>query len=527
MKMFRPLVGTVFLALLGLTYGQFEPHVIGGRSAYVHLFEWKWTDIAAECERFLGPKGFGGVQISPPNEHRVVTSPHRPWWERYQPVSYQLISRSGNEAEFIDMVKRCNNAGVRIYVDAVINHMARDSGLGTAGNTFDGNTLQFPGVPYGPGDFTGREECKTWNGLINPQDGDYADAEIVRNCRLENLPDLGVYKAYTKGKIQEYMNKLINIGVAGFRVDAAKHMWPAHIEILLGELNNLNTTYFPAGTRPYIYQEVIDLGGEPLGQFAYLTTGRVTEFKYGKFLSEAVRKENGQMLKNLRDIGPSWPGFLPGMQAVTFLDNHDNQRGHGAGGRILTFRESRMYKIANAFMLAHPYGFPQVMSSYLWTQSINPQTGKDENDWIGPPSDADGNTQSVSIAASGACDIASGWICEHRWRQITNMVGFRNAAGMGGLVHWYDNWANQIAFGRGVEGNTTAFIVINNDAYHFALTLQTGLPPGTYCDIISGGLENGQCTGKSVAVNADRTAHFSISNYDEDPIVALHIYARL
>lgn len=30
----------------------------------VHLFEWKWDDIAVECENFLGPKGFGGVQVS-------------------------------------------------------------------------------------------------------------------------------------------------------------------------------------------------------------------------------------------------------------------------------------------------------------------------------------------------------------------------------------------------------------------------------------------------------------------------------
>ena len=35
----------------------------GNRRAIVHLFEWKWTDIAAECERFLGPRGYCGVQV--------------------------------------------------------------------------------------------------------------------------------------------------------------------------------------------------------------------------------------------------------------------------------------------------------------------------------------------------------------------------------------------------------------------------------------------------------------------------------
>ncbi|CAF5008452.1 unnamed protein product, partial [Rotaria socialis] len=49
-----------------------------------------------------------------------------------QPVSYKLQSRSGTEAEFIDMVDRCNKAGVRIYVDAVINHMAAGGNRGSA-----------------------------------------------------------------------------------------------------------------------------------------------------------------------------------------------------------------------------------------------------------------------------------------------------------------------------------------------------------------------------------------------------------
>jgi len=46
----------------------------------VHLFEWKWADIANECETFLAPNGFAGVQVSPPNENLVIAN--RPWWER-------------------------------------------------------------------------------------------------------------------------------------------------------------------------------------------------------------------------------------------------------------------------------------------------------------------------------------------------------------------------------------------------------------------------------------------------------------
>lgn len=41
-----------------------NPNFAPGRNVIVHLFEWKWTDIALECERFLGPRGYGGVQVN-------------------------------------------------------------------------------------------------------------------------------------------------------------------------------------------------------------------------------------------------------------------------------------------------------------------------------------------------------------------------------------------------------------------------------------------------------------------------------
>lgn len=53
----------ILVALFGLSLAQHNPHTKHGRTAIVHLFEWRWADIAAECERFLAPNGFGGVQV--------------------------------------------------------------------------------------------------------------------------------------------------------------------------------------------------------------------------------------------------------------------------------------------------------------------------------------------------------------------------------------------------------------------------------------------------------------------------------
>lgn len=52
------------LALVAATNAQFDPNYVSGRNGMVHLFEWKWDDIAAECENFLGPYGYAGLQVS-------------------------------------------------------------------------------------------------------------------------------------------------------------------------------------------------------------------------------------------------------------------------------------------------------------------------------------------------------------------------------------------------------------------------------------------------------------------------------
>jgi alpha-amylase len=67
----------LFATFFVLTTAQFNPHWWPNRSGMVHLFSWKFSDIADECENFLAPKGYAGVQISPTQEYQVV--PGRPW----------------------------------------------------------------------------------------------------------------------------------------------------------------------------------------------------------------------------------------------------------------------------------------------------------------------------------------------------------------------------------------------------------------------------------------------------------------
>uniref|UniRef100_A0A3B1ITS2 Alpha-amylase n=1 Tax=Astyanax mexicanus TaxID=7994 RepID=A0A3B1ITS2_ASTMX len=504
----------ILVTLLGLSSAQFSPNMKDGRTSLVHLFEWRWADIAAECERYLAPNGFGGVQISPPSESIVVTNPFHPWWQRYQPISYNLCSRSGNENDLRDMITRCNNVGVNIYVDAVINHMCGSGGgAGThssCGTYFNANTKEFPSIPFTGWDFNDAK-CNTGSGEIE----NYHDINQVRNCRLVGLLDLALEKDYVRGKVADYMNALINMGVAGFRVDACKHMWPGDLSAVYGRLNNLNTKWFSGGSRPFIFQEVIDLGGEPITAAEYTGLGRVTEFKYGAKLGTVMRKWNGEKLSYLKNWGEGW-GMMASDKALVFVDNHDNQRGPW---KIIIKHLFllRLYKMAVALMLAHPYGVTRVMSSFRWDRNI--VNGSER--WMGPPSYGDGSTKPVPINADSTC--GDGWVCEHRWRQIRNMVIFRNVVGGAVFANWWDNGSNQIAFGRGNRG----FIVINNDDWTLDATLATGLPGGTYCDVISGQKEGGSCTGKQVTVGSDGKAYFKISNSEEDPFFAIHADSKL
>ncbi|XP_060088279.1 pancreatic alpha-amylase-like isoform X2 [Heteronotia binoei] len=437
----RCLLLLLLLAVLGLCWISYKSDPQTRRTSIVHLFEWRWTDVALECERYLAPNGFAGIQISPPNENLVITMPWRPWWERYQPISYKICSRSGNENEFRNMVTRCNNVGVHIYVDAVFNHMCSSgagSGYrGTCGSYFNAGSRYFPAVPYSNFDFND-QICKTPSG------------------------------------------------------DIANYSDPV---------------------------QVIDMGGEAVRSYEYFGNGQVTEFQYGAQLGTVLRKWNGKKMANLKNWGESW-NLMPSDKAIVFVDNHDNQRGHGAGGSsILTFRNHRLYRMAVSFMLAHPYGTTRIMSSYRWPRHI--QNGTDINSWVGPPSYSDGSIKHVPINPNGTC--GNGWVCEHRWHQIRNMVIFRNVVYGQPLVQWWDNYNNQVAFGRDGKG----FIIFNNDDRNLFEMLPTGLPAGIYCDVITGQKEGNHCTGIEIHVAANGLANFYINSQAENPYIAIHVEAKL
>lgn len=470
-------------------------HAAAG-DVFVHLFEWKWPDVARECETVLGPLGYRAVQVSPPQEHIVL--PDHPWWQRYQPASHGLErSRSGTRSELVDMIERCAASGVDVYVDAVINHMAAGDGTGSNGTTF--TKYEYPGL-FAPADF--HSACAVT---------DHRSAANVQDCELLGLADLDTGSGTVRQRIAGYLLELVRMGVAGFRIDAAKHIQPVELDAILDLVNEAAGDEGRAS--PYVFAEVIDYGGEAVEAGDYFGLGYgsggaadITEFRY-RGVAEKFAGTGGQRPADLATFSESAWGLIPADKAVVFLENHDTQRDGGLG-----YRDGDAYRLASVWMLAQPYGHPKVMSSYAFAPG---PAGRD----AGPPSDPSGATRDV-VCAQGLEEALPGdWVCEHRDPVIAGMVSFRRVVAGTGVTGWWDDGAWAIAFSRGDRG----FVALSLADTAVAVDVASPLPPGAYCDVLAGGIDGGVCAGRSVMVEPDGRIRLALG---PGTAAAIHVEAR-
>jgi alpha-amylase len=256
----------------------------GQKGAIVELFGWPYEDVEQECSH-LAKAGWMGVKIFPPNEQIMSDEwPQQgelnPWFFAYQPVSYKLAGRMGTRDQLRQMIQTCRKAGIRVYADAVINHMSgggndrwdqhisdqcvtwgpKTSSGGSpyythdfmdhnSTATHDRPGLEYPSVPYDPTDFHCERSLNSWT-----------DPFLLNYGWLVGLSDLNTEKDYVRERIASYMADLVGIGFSGFRIDAAKHIYPESLSAIFYKFK----TKLGGGELPddfMTYLEVI-IGGE-------------------------------------------------------------------------------------------------------------------------------------------------------------------------------------------------------------------------------------------------------------------------
>ena len=87
------------------------------------------------------------------------------------------------------------------------------------------------------------------------------------------------------------------------------------------------------------------------------------------------------------------------------------------------------------------------------------------------------------------------------------MVAFRRITAGTALDHWWDDGANAIAFSRGAKG----FVAINHDGAPLDTAISTGMLPGTYCDILTGGRIGTTCAGATVTVDSSGSVRLQLN----------------
>ena len=179
-------------------------------TAIFHAFNQNYNEV----EQFvciLADQGYSHIQISPAQK----SNPGNEWWKRYQPLDYSVIEGLGSEHDLKKLTDKAHSCNVKVIADVVFNHMAN-----LDGNDGIEDVSKIPNMT--PSDFNNESNI---NPIKKPCDINYSDknrsSEV--NCWLGGLPDLK-FTNKVKTIQKAHLRKLLNLGINGFRFDAAKHM---------------------------------------------------------------------------------------------------------------------------------------------------------------------------------------------------------------------------------------------------------------------------------------------------------------
>lgn len=205
----------------------------------LQAWNWSFKNIESMLPT-LAEQGFTTIQVSPPNEIKAGTKGVKVlqrdnkngWWMFYQPAGFQLNNSTdnalGNKAEFTSMCAKAKEYGIKIIVDAVINHMGTCDNEDKITSTNPMDHLTPKAKQFEPEIVNAQAFHKPWANMTYKEDPNQfsqydSTYDLTRNC-TSRLPDLDTGNQIVQNAIYDYMAELIEAGASGFRFDAAKHI---------------------------------------------------------------------------------------------------------------------------------------------------------------------------------------------------------------------------------------------------------------------------------------------------------------
>lgn len=305
----------LILSTIALTYPAPSVLAVEQPTAIFHAHDRQYRDIQKYvCQ--LANQSYSHIQIAPAQK----SNPSQSWWSRYQPVDYRYIEGRGNEADLKALIDTAHKCKVKVIADVVFNHMA---------NMPQYWNLRYP--TFKPEDF--HKQC----------DINYRDINSIISCWIGgSLPDLNLARENVRNIHKAHLEKLLSLGIDGFRFDAAKHIEPQWLQEYINTADSRST---------WNYLEVIE---DPATNIEdYRSIAAVTDFRLYDTLRDAF--SYGGDLRKLRI-----PRALDDPRSVTFGRNHDTVR-EISSAAISAYKNSPDAHLATAYVLAREGGTPLIL----------------------------------------------------------------------------------------------------------------------------------------------------------------------
>ena len=285
-----------------------------------HAFCWTFNQIKENLP-YLADSGFKNVLTMPVQQPKNGGSS---WWSYYQPLSFSIADNSaiGTKEELKSLCEEAEKYDISILVDVVANHLANinDDELEA-----DGTPKVAPSVEsYEPVLYRNRNEnVDGVNGITfhhNPNaTGSGAETQVYP---YGNLPDLNTENPYVQERVLSLLKECIDVGVDGFRFDAAKHIEtekdPNYSSNFWNNTLEVAKTYYHEKTNKdlYAYGEILNA---PIGRpfDVYTDHMRITEDGYVGTFKAALAKKDPQKIVD-SDVSKSSADNL-----ITWVESHD------------------------------------------------------------------------------------------------------------------------------------------------------------------------------------------------------------
>ena len=287
----------------------------------LHVWSWNFPTIAQNMQK-ISDAGFTMIQTSPVNacfspdggNVKILDEKEGNWYHYYQPTDWTVGNNIvGTEEEMRAMLDSAKKYDIRVLVDVLPNHTAFDIDLVTD---------EFYAA------VGGRDKMFHTSGLKGIED--YNDRTQCTLQGVGGLPDVNTENPLFQKYYMQFVNKLLEMGVRGFRYDTAKHIG-VHSDPLDTEAGVKENDFWDVATGrksvlgvslalPYdslfVYGEVLQDRNVPENEYAgYFGQ---TASSYGHVLREVLTQRSAKDHDLLSWYHSAAPEYL-----TTWVESHD------------------------------------------------------------------------------------------------------------------------------------------------------------------------------------------------------------